>query len=769
VATAASSTNANALQYLQVDFQSHYDALVQRAQARYPTGWNDFYQGNFGTLFLDLMAWSTATQAYTINRLVAENFISTFQLRESAIRMGNLVNYSLSQPGPSTVLCAVQLAAPLNEDVTLAALTPVKTGSPSQTFEVIQNYTITAGQVTPQQLVVSFNPNTPTARTVASLLQFTNGSTTVMCLDTTVNLQAYVSTGQVLSPNDGSGQVGYVSAINTDANGNYDIIQLVGPWTGNSGNWITDVYETRVILIQGQTYNTSQIAPTDTAGLSISLAGTPVIDGSVTVTVGQEVWSQTTCLGLNNSTDNVFQVFLVPSNQTTVVLFGDGTRGALVPAQANIAITYRVGGGSAGNISSGSIDLTVSVTGNSTGAQYTLAMLNQQPATGGTDAESIEAARQAIPASTSTGQRAVTLSDYQTLAGQYSGPNGTVSFARAVTRGGNNFLEGNLVIVYAWMTAASGGLTPVTGALQSDLQAYLQSVAIATDYVLIAEGTSQPLPFACQVAVASGSNADDVAEAVETAVDGYVDSLIPGVPASFAQLIQTVLGVTGVTNAVVATPQSDVYPADLDTVFIAPSGNLPYSPELLSNTSGFVSGQLPFAPGFAWALTGTYGGLPVYIGSDVTAGFATISGTGIDPTQDSTINLATGEVQLYIIGPAQTLNLYLTPVQAYTLQRPTDIYVSYVGDNSQAQRQQVRAALRAWGLGIAVGAPLYAVPPPTVTVAPPVSAYDVVSNIPGITDVEVSFNSPSNPSPRLDVNETELVTIRNIYVNGLTS
>ena len=164
MATAASSTNANALQYLQVDFQSHYDALVQRAQARYPTGWNDFYQGNFGTLFLDLMAWSTATQAYTINRLVAENFISTFQLRESAIRMGNLVNYSLSQPGPSTVLCAVQLAAPLNEDVTLAALTPVKTGSPSQTFEVIQNYTITAGQVTPQQLVVSFNPNTPRAK-----------------------------------------------------------------------------------------------------------------------------------------------------------------------------------------------------------------------------------------------------------------------------------------------------------------------------------------------------------------------------------------------------------------------------------------------------------------------------------------------------------------------------------------------------------------------------------------------------------------------------
>jgi hypothetical protein len=95
--------------------------------------------------------------------------------------------------------------------------------------------------------------------------------------------------------------------------------------------------------------------------------------------------------------------------------------------------------------------------------------------------------------------------------------------------------------------------------------------------------------------------------------------------------------------------------------------------------------------------------------------------------------------------------------------------VAYTGDNSQAQRQQVRSALRAWSLGLAVGAPLYAVPPPTVSTTPPVSAYDVVNNLNGLSNIQVSLNSPSNPSSRLDVNPTELVTIRNIYVNGLTN
>jgi len=763
-----SSTSANALQYLQLDFQSHYDALIQRIQARYPTGWNDFASGNFGTIFLDIASWSLALQAYTINRLVAENFISTLQLRESAVRLGNLVNYPLSQPTPSTVLCAIQLLSPAPEPVVLAALTPVKTGSPSQTFEVYQDYTIPTGQLWPLIPVVSFNPSIPTGRNVVSLLQFTQGSSTAVCLDSTVNLQSYITPGQLVDPDDGTASTAVVQSIITDSNGNYDTLLLYSPWTGNTGAWTAQVYETRVTLIQGQTYTNTQIAPVNTAGMSLALTGSPVIDGSVTVTVGSNMWTQTQSLGLNGATDNVFQVLLLPSTESSIILFGDGVTGALVPSQANITITYRVGGGTSGNIASGAVDVTVTVVGTLTGGQYTAAMLNQQPASGGTDAETVQSARQNIPASISTGQRAVTRSDYETLAGQFSSSNGTVSFARAATRGGNNFLEGNLMLVYAWTTTAGGGLTPVTGPLQSDLQNYLQSVAMATDYVLLAEGSSQALPFSCQVLVAPGNNASNVAQAVKTAVDAYVNGLVPGLPTNFSQLIQTVLGVVGVANAIVATPQSDVYPANEDTVFIAPSGNIPYAPDLLSNTAGYVTGQLPFAPGFAWALSGTYGGLPVYIGPDVSAGFATISGTGLDPAQDSTINLATGEVQLYIIGPSQVLNIYISPVQAYTLQRPTDIYVSYVGDNSPAQRQQVRQALRAWSLGISVGTPLYATPPPAIS-APPVSAYDVVNAIPGLTDIQVTLNSPSNPSSRLDVNETELVSIRNIYVNGLTT
>ena len=756
---------SNSLDYLSQDFASAQSAAIQRIRARYPGNWNDFYRGNFGTVLLDLLAWNTATGAYTQNFLAGENFISTMRLRESAVRFGNLTGYKLANPAPAIALCDADLVSPLSEAVTIAQGTPVKSNSPSQTFEVQSNYQIAAGQTSPQTLVATFDPSSTSPRAIATLLVYTPGSTTVSSLDTTVDLTVYIQAGQWLVASDGNS--GQVYAIDTDASGNPNQLELTAPWPGAAGPLTTLAYERRVALVQGQTYSVTQTAPSQTTNYLLPLSASPVIDGTVSISVNGASWSEVQSLGLAAGLDTVFDTVTLPATGSTVVRFGDGIRGALLPAGASLSISYRVGGGLIGNVSTGAINSSIAVIGNSTNTQYQLALINHQPATGGADAEPLESARLTIPASTQTGNRAVTKSDYETLATLYSGPNGNVTFARASGRGGNTLVEGNLVLVYAWTNTTSGGLTAVSGPLKLSLQAYLESVAVGTDQVLLADGTTQPLPVAARILAQPGSNPGDVSSAVETSIDTYVDSLVPGSPASFSQLISTILATQGVASATLATPQTDVWPQNLDTVFIAPSAAIPYTISLESESDGSVTGQLGFAPGTAWALMGTYNGLPLAVGPDTEAGYARFSGLGLDPAQVSRINLGTGEVNMFVLGVLQTLNFYLTPAQVYTLERSTDIYVSYSNQDSLALRQSVRSSLRAWSLGLGVGSPLYANPPAISTPSTPVSAYDVVVAL-GLSNVTVAITAPTNTASRLDVGETELATLRQVYCNGLS-
>ena len=97
------------LRYLKLDYASHKDALLQRVRARWPRIWNDFLTGSLGTVIVDIVAWSTATLAFAINRLASEQFISTMTLRESAVRLGSLVAYQLKNPQPATVSCEAAL------------------------------------------------------------------------------------------------------------------------------------------------------------------------------------------------------------------------------------------------------------------------------------------------------------------------------------------------------------------------------------------------------------------------------------------------------------------------------------------------------------------------------------------------------------------------------------------------------------------------------------------------------------------------------------
>ena len=90
--------------------------------------------------------------------------------------------------------------------------------------------------------------------------------------------------------------------------------------------------------------------------------------------------------------------------------FGDGRRGAIPVDGAEIAASYRWGGGKRGNLPAGTISQIVSHLPDAIGVD------NEQPAGGGSDAETSDGLRERAPQVLRTRNRAVSADDYAALA-----------------------------------------------------------------------------------------------------------------------------------------------------------------------------------------------------------------------------------------------------------------------------------------------------------------------------------------------------------------
>jgi predicted phage baseplate assembly protein len=101
---------------------------------------------------------------------------------------------------------------------------------------------------------------------------------------------------------------------------------------------------------------------------------------------------------------------------TTAAAFGDGVQGARLPTgQNNVRATYRKGIGAGGNVRAGQISNLV------TRPLGVKAAVNPVAASGGQDAETLDAARRSAPLRVLTLDRAVSLADYADFARSFAG------------------------------------------------------------------------------------------------------------------------------------------------------------------------------------------------------------------------------------------------------------------------------------------------------------------------------------------------------------
>ena len=166
----------------------------------------------------------------------------------------------------------------------------------------------------------------------------------------------------------------------------------------------------QVTATEGVTVYDEQLTDesTGTSYQTYTLKQSPVITGSIEVMVGAVKYEQIEYLIDANSNDPVYVVSTDADGMTSIT-FGDNISGRIPPI-TEITATYRVGGGSSGNV--GPNTLTYQLNNIFAGVSVT----NQEAAAGGSDPETTDTIRYNAPNALIANNRAVSLADYGALA-----------------------------------------------------------------------------------------------------------------------------------------------------------------------------------------------------------------------------------------------------------------------------------------------------------------------------------------------------------------
>ena len=146
------------------------------------------------------------------------------------------------------------------------------------------------------------------------------------------------------------------------------------------------------------------------ADLDIVLDHTPYLDGSARVSAAGGAYEERDSLLGSGPNDRHFMV-LVDQNDRATLRFGNGRLGA--PPTGTVHVTYKTGGGSAGNVEAGSLAVVEGVFTDAHGRSVQVSVTNPEPASGGADRQTVASAKLLAPESLRTLTRTVTREDFE--------------------------------------------------------------------------------------------------------------------------------------------------------------------------------------------------------------------------------------------------------------------------------------------------------------------------------------------------------------------
>jgi hypothetical protein len=367
---------------------------------------------------------------------------------------------------------------------------------------------------------------TPTRTTPSEvLLTFQNSSNAVITVPKRTKVAANVTNNGVTSQ----------TVFETDS-----AITVPAKSGGNNGS-------NTVTATQGETVEAETIGTSDgSANQVFELGELSVIKGSILIDVNGVIYTEVPYLVDYSGYDPVFSTY-TNSDGTTFVQFGDSISGRIPLNGVSLEATYRVGGGTSGNIPANTIKFIKTNASNGLSVSNQDSGLISGAASGGADEESTDSIRINAPKSIRALNRAVSLSDYASLVIQVSGVAKAISVADVYSS----------VTVYFAPYGDSGlqsdGITTsvVFNNLKTEIDEYLVDKIPAGTTVTLQPPTYVQVTVAGGVIVLPTYRQDKVLEDVKAAVQNLFDfnNVVFNDYISYSDVLKAMDGVEGVSRA----------------------------------------------------------------------------------------------------------------------------------------------------------------------------------------------------------------------------
>lgn len=485
------------VKYLNKDFSTFKNELIEYAKSYYPTVYNDFSQASPGSMFIEMASYVGDVLSFYLDNQLQETFLQYAKQKNNLYTMAYMLGYR-----PKVVSAAI---VDLDVYMRVNAL-----GSTPNTYpDWSSAITIQPGMQVKSSISnnVSFYVPNKVDFTISSSMDPTDVS--VYTIDGSGNPTSYLLkkgtqalSGQVKTTTSTFGNAQRYSTITVQDS---DIISVLKVVDSSNNVWYEVPYLAQDYILNPventalnypflyqyanqvpymlQKVNvprrfTTRFKTDNTLVLEFgpginSVADSAVVPNPNTVGVGL-----TTGLTLLNTAFD-------PTNFVTTQTYG------LAPQNTTLTVTYLAGGGSEYNVLSNQLTIPTSISAGS-GDTTTVVTNNPNPASGGGDGDTVEELRQNIAVEFSSQLRAVTQEDY--LARALSMPPKFGKIAKAfITKDDGTFTNYTnndpnqkdqiLVSMYVLGLNSNGNLAVPSSALIQNLQTYISEYRMMTDAV----------------------------------------------------------------------------------------------------------------------------------------------------------------------------------------------------------------------------------------------------------------------------------------------
>jgi len=498
------------IKYLNKDFSGFRDSLVDFAKNYFPDTYNDFAEASPGMMFVEMASYVGDVLSYYTDYQLRESLLSQAQERVNILDIAHSLGYKAKASVPAYVDLSVYQWLPAKEDGNGNAI-------PDMTYAL----KVQTG------MTIDAESNSDVKFTTVEEIDFVNtGSSdtnvTVYSLDDNTNEpNAYLIKTKVRAV---SGQSKVENFTITEAKkfqklklAAKDIIQIQSITDADSNKWYNVPYLAQDTIFE-ELQNNSSNGPTTYTNSN----ETPYL-----LNLRRTARRFTTKLNKDNQTELLFGAgistspdeLIVPNPSTigNVLSIGETakldvsfdpanmmfTRAYGKAPDSNLTVTYLSGGGLKSNVMSGDLtkisskSFNIDEDGLSSSTLATvkdsLAVTNEQPATGGRSSETNEEIRQNALASYASQNRAVTKEDY--ISRIYAMPAKFGSLAKAyITKddlvNNNSSADANPLALNLYVLSydLTNNLTVANDTTKKNLQTYLSQYRILTDAINIRNG-----------------------------------------------------------------------------------------------------------------------------------------------------------------------------------------------------------------------------------------------------------------------------------------